>query len=144
MIAVDTNILIYAHRGDSDWHSKALPAVTRLAECGDKWAIPWPCAHEFLAIVTHPRIYDPPTRINIALECIATWFNTPGCIGIGEGPTYFNILTNQIQAGKIVGGMVHDAHIAALCIENGINALWTIDRDFSRFPKLKTAIPWAE
>ena len=57
MIAVDTNILVYAHREDSPWHDSAYASVVDLAEGRALWAIPWPCVHEFLAIVTHPRIY---------------------------------------------------------------------------------------
>jgi len=54
MIALDTNILVYAHRGESPFHEATDRAVTELAESGDVWGIPWPCIHEFLAIVTHP------------------------------------------------------------------------------------------
>jgi predicted nucleic acid-binding protein len=63
VIAVDTNLLVYAHREDSPWHRRANEVVTRLAQGRGAWAIPWPCLHEFLAIVTHPRIYDPPSRL---------------------------------------------------------------------------------
>jgi uncharacterized protein len=63
VIAVDTNILVYAHREDSSFHAAAIEAVTGLAEGRASWAIPWPCIHEFLAIVTHPRLYSPPTPI---------------------------------------------------------------------------------
>ena len=72
MIAVDTNILVYSHRSDSPFHQAADKALTDLAESGELWAIPWPCIHEFLAIVTHPRIYDPPTPLADAIaqvEC---------------------------------------------------------------------------
>jgi predicted nucleic acid-binding protein len=55
MIAVDTNILVYAHRADSEWHKVALDKVLSLARGTSRWAIPWPCVHEFLAICTHPR-----------------------------------------------------------------------------------------
>ncbi len=68
MIAVDTNILVYAHREDSLFHAAASRQVTALAEGRVPWAIPWPCLHEFLAIVTHPRIYDPPTPLPSALH----------------------------------------------------------------------------
>ena len=57
MIAIDTNLLVYAHRRDSPWHTIARDAIAGLAEGRSAWAIPWPCVHEFLAIVTHPRIY---------------------------------------------------------------------------------------
>jgi predicted nucleic acid-binding protein len=56
MIAVDTNILVYAHREDAPFHQSAAQRVAALAEGRTAWAIPWPCIHEFLAIVTHPGI----------------------------------------------------------------------------------------
>ena len=73
MIAIDTNILVYAHREDSTWHEAADGCLGGVAESGAPWAIPWPCVHEFLAIVTHPRIYDPPTPLGDALEQAACW-----------------------------------------------------------------------
>ena len=57
MIAVDTNILVYAHRQDSEWHPSAARVIRGLAEGTSAWAIPWPCVHEFLAVATHPRIF---------------------------------------------------------------------------------------
>ena len=64
MIAVDTNLLVYAHREDSPFHQRAAECITGLAEERASWAIPWPCLHEFFAIVTHPRIYAHPHRGN--------------------------------------------------------------------------------
>ena len=65
MIAVDTNILVYAHREESPWHDAATSALSGLS---GEWAIPWPCVHEFLAIVTHPKIFDPPTPLATAMK----------------------------------------------------------------------------
>jgi predicted nucleic acid-binding protein len=56
MIAIDSNLLVYAHREDAPWHDNAYARIVELAEGQSLWAIPWPCIHEFLAIVTHPRI----------------------------------------------------------------------------------------
>ena len=67
MIALDTNVLVYAHREDSPWHEAAHARVAELAEGRAPWVIPWPCLHEFLAIVTHPRIYGPPTPLAAAI-----------------------------------------------------------------------------
>ena len=61
MVAVDTNLLVYAHRADSAFHVRADQVVAELAEGRASWAIPWPCLYEFYAIVTHPKIYRPPT-----------------------------------------------------------------------------------
>ena len=78
MIAIDTNILVYAHREDSPWHEQALEQVTHLANSGNPWAIPWSSVHEFLAIVTHPKIYNPPTPLANALESMRAWQESPG------------------------------------------------------------------
>ena len=144
MIAVDTNLLIYAHRKDSDFHDRALAAVQGLAESGMRWSIPWPCIHEFLAITTHPKVFDPPTPSMVAVAAAEIWTSTPTCELIGEGPGYFDLLKEQVDKGKVSGPMVHDARIAALCIYHGIQSFWTADRDFSRFPELRVHNPLVE
>lgn len=141
MTAVDTNLLVYAHREDSPWHKAALRAMTQLAQASGPWAIPWPCVHEFLATVTHPRIYRPPTPPDLALETIRAWMVSPGLHLIGEGPDYFNRFEQLVRSGKTTGPMIHDARIAALCLDHGIRTFWTADRDFSRFPALKVKNP---
>jgi len=45
--AIDTNILVYAHREDSLFHEAAFRRVVELAEGPATWAIPWSCVHEF-------------------------------------------------------------------------------------------------
>ena len=141
MIAVDTNLLVYAHRAESEWHAQALHHLLSLAQGRAQWAIPWPCLHEFLAIVTHPRIYEPPSPKETALASLAAWLDSPRCSPIGEGPGYFEVLQRLVSRGRVVGGLVHDARVAAICLHNGISMLWTADRDFSRFPELKTSNP---
>ena len=76
MIAIDTNLLVYAHRRDSRWHIPAVQTLEALATGRDAWAIPWPCAHEFVAIVTHPRIFDPPTPLADALGAVQDWMQS--------------------------------------------------------------------
>ena len=78
MIAVDSNILVYTHREDSPWHDKAFDCVMALANSGAPLAIAWSGLHEFLAIVTHPRIYDPPTPMATAIESLSAWQGSPG------------------------------------------------------------------
>lgn len=141
MIAVDTNILVYAHREDSDWHGPALERVTRLANSGAPWAIPWPVIHEFLAIVTHPRIYDPPTPLATALQSLEAWQVSSGLRLLCEGPGYFDTLSTLATEGKIKGPKIHDARIAAICLHHGVKKLWTADRDFSSFPDLHCENP---
>ena len=141
MIAVDTNLLIYAFREDSEFHKKALSILVTLAEHSAPWAIPWPCVHEFLAITTHPRIFNPPSPPELALSAIQTWLQSPSCRLLAEGPGYLDTLGDVIRSSKVQGPMIHDARIAALCLHHGVRELWSADRDFSRFPKLKMKNP---
>jgi toxin-antitoxin system PIN domain toxin len=139
--AVDTNVLVYAHRKDSEWHEPALRCMTDLARGNERWGIPWPCVHEFIAISTHPRIYVPPTPLQKALAAMAVWLNAPTCVPLGEGPGYLQLLTRMCRAARLTGPMVHDARIAAICVHNGARVLWTADRDFSRYPELVVENP---
>jgi uncharacterized protein len=141
MIAVDTNILVYVHRQDSLWHEVAYARLAELAESRIAWAIPWPCLHEFIAIVTHPRIYDPPTPLETALSQVEAWLQAPGLVLLSETGGYWQELRTALIAGRIAGSQVHDARIAALCNLHGVEELWTSDRDFGRFPGLRTRNP---
>jgi len=141
VIAIDTNLLVYAHRKDSQWHAAAAVAVRALAEGSAPWAIPWPCLHEFLAIVTHPRIYAPPSPHRAAAAQVEAWLASPTLVMLGEGPGYWDALEGVLNASKARGGQVHDARIAALCLHHRISELWTADRDFSRFSALVTRNP---
>ena len=144
MIAVDTNLLVYAHREDSGWHEAAADRVRKLAEGRTAWAIPWPCLHEFLAIVTHPRIYVPPTPLAQAIEQVDAWLESPSLIVLSETEGYWTALRSALSTGRVNGPQVHDGHIAALCQHHGIDELWTADRDFGRFPELTTRNPLVE
>lgn len=141
MIAIDTNILVYAHREDSPFHGAAISRVTELAEGPASWAIPWPCLHEFLTIVTHPRIYAPPTPLARALDQLDAWQESPTLALLAESPTYWPTLRAALAAGRVVGPRVHDARIAALCRDHGVRELWSADRDFSRFGGLSVVNP---
>jgi hypothetical protein len=141
MTAVDTNVLVAAHRRDANWHERAAAAVRKLAESPAPWAIPWPCLHEFLAIATHPRIFRPPSTLTEALRQAAAWLESPSLVLLAETPTHWATLRRHLETGRIAGPRVHDARIAALCVSHGVSELWSADRDFSRFPDLAVRNP---
>lgn len=141
MIALDTNILVYAHREDSEWHQQAVRCVSELAEGAAAWAIPWPCLYEFFAIVTHPKIYAPPTPMSRAVAQIEAWLESPTMVLLSESGGHWPALREMLVAAKIVGPRVHDARIAALCVQHGVRELWSADRDFHRFPRQVTRNP---
>ena len=141
MIAVDTNLLVYAHREEAPWHDAAYARLAELAEGRTPWAIPWPCLHEFLAIVTHPRIYAPPTPLEKAVDQVEAWLDSPSLIVLAESEGYWPELRSALQQGRIAGAQVHDARVAALCRLHGVREHWSADRDFSRFPGLPVRNP---
>jgi uncharacterized protein len=141
VIAVDTNLLVYAHRGESEWHRAAAKAVAELAEGHAPWAIPWPCIHEFLGVVTHPRLFKPPTPLAIAIEQVESWMDSPSLRLLGELAGHWTELRHMLTAGKITGKAVHDARIAAICREHGVSELWSADRDFTRMSRITVRNP---
>jgi len=141
VIALDTNILVYAHREDSPFHDAALRHVAELAEGPAVWAIPWPCLHEFIAIVTHPRIYTPPTPLARALDQVNAWLESPTLTLLTESAAHWPTLRDLLADGHITGAQVHDARVAALCRQHGVRELWSADRDFSRFAGLAVVNP---
>jgi uncharacterized protein len=141
VIAVDTNILVYAHREDSPFHEAAFQRVAELAEGPAVWAIPWPCVHEFLAIVTHPRIYAPPTPLVRAIDQVDAWLESPTLTLLAESAAHWMTLRALLADGRVIGAQVHDARVAALCRQHGVRELWSADRDFSRFAGLAVVNP---
>ena len=103
--------------------------------------LPWPCVHEFLAIVAHPRIYDPPSTTAQATAQIDAWLKSPVSTLLAESKSHWATLKRELSAGKVVGPMVHDASVAAMCLAHGVTEFWTADRDFSRFPTLAARNP---
>jgi hypothetical protein len=63
---------------------------------------------------------------------------------LGEGPTHIMHMVRMASIADARGNLIHDAHIAALCLENGVTELWTADRDFARFTGLRTRNPFTD
>ena len=142
MIAADTNILVYAHRRETDAHEVAAEILRGLAEGRESWAIPWPCCYEFLSVVTNARIWgDEASTTQEAWSQLIAWTNSPSNRLIGEAGEFLEILGEFVQRPGVVGGVVHDARIAAICVAHEVDMLLTRDRDFPLFPELHTRDP---
>jgi toxin-antitoxin system PIN domain toxin len=141
MIAVDTNILVYAHRKDSPWHAEAADRIRFLAEGSQPWMIPMPCIHEFLSTVTHPRIFLPPSTLEQVFNQIRAWTGSPSLVIQSESPRHLTTLESLLRASRVLGPGIHDARVAAICLDHGVTELWTADRDFLRFPGVPAVNP---
>ena len=144
MIAVDTNLLVYAHRRDARAHGAAHAVVRTLAEGDRPWAIPWPCCYEFLSVATNRRIWkQDATAPDHAWRQLEAWTASPSSRLIGETELFLEILESFVRRPRVRGAVVHDARVAAICVAHGVEALLTRDRDFSLFPELRTRDPLA-
>jgi len=141
MIALDTNLLVYAHREDSEFHAAAKEQVDSLRHQSGPWAVPWPCVHEFIGIVTHPGIYKPASTLAEALGFLDSLLASPQLHLLSESSGYFEKLRDVATASRLKGPRIHDARIAALCLHHGVSELRSADRDFSAFPQLKVRNP---
>lgn len=137
MIAVDTNILLYADREETPQHRAALRAIRRPAEGSEAWAMPIQCIGEFLRVVSHDRVFQPPTPIGETLASIESLLASPAARLLMPGDRYLQILRDVIARSGVRGNLVFDAQIAAVCLEHGATTLLTEDRDFTRFPGIK-------
>ncbi len=144
MIAVDANILVYAHRREVVEHGAALALLRNLAASPHPWAIPWPCIYEFYSVVTNRKIWkDRASTSEEAWSQLDAWFAAPTLRMIGEPDGFTVMLKNFLANRRVRGPIVHDARVAAICVAHGVEKLLTRDRDFSLFPDLRTENPFA-
>ncbi|MDE0059761.1 MAG: PIN domain-containing protein [Defluviicoccus sp.] len=137
MIALDTNILIYAHRGESQLHEAAASRLVILAEGAERWALPVFCVTEFLRVVTHPRVFNPASSVAQATAFVERIASAPSCEIVRPGAEFLEILIDTARRAEARGNLMFDAQIAALCLEHGIDTVLTNDRDFDRFEPLR-------
>ena len=137
----DVNILINAHRGENSGHAFYRRWLKDLLQGEETFLYCELILSAFVRIVTHPRIYDPPSTGAQAMKQIETWMRSPGLVPLAESQSYWPALRQMLEKSRVVGPQVHDARVATLCRIHGVKQLWTADRDFSRFPGLPTKNP---
>lgn len=133
MIAVDTNVLIYAHRQESEHHTRAMRQLKSLAEGDGPWGLPVFCIAEFVRIVTHLRVFTPPSDLHVALDFIDRLLESPSARLLLPGPDYAGTFRRVSESAKVRGNLAFDAQIVAVCVEHGAREIITADRDFARF-----------
>ncbi len=141
MIAVDTNILVYAHRPESPLHADSDAAIRRLAATGHPWGIPCHCLVEFAAVVSNSRIWKHPSTTEHIAAQVGAWRTSRDLRILGDDETVWERCVEIAEKGRIQGARWYDARIAATCLAHGVAELWTVDRDYSRFPVLRSRNP---
>lgn len=137
MIAVDTNVLVYAHRSDSPQHERALAALTTLSGGREPWGLPVFVLNEFLRVVTHPRLFPVPSTVEEAIGAIDSLLISPGVRILRPGTQFWPLLTETLDDAQARGDLVLGAAIVAVCREQGAETVLTADRDFRRFASIR-------
>lgn len=138
MIAVDTNILVYAHVTAFDKHELARDALVELAEGAAIWGIPSPCLAEFMRVVTHPRILHAPFSVPEAVAALDAVMQSPSLRVLLPAEQHWLYMQSALSEADARGNLAFDAMIAAICSECGVTTLLTEDRDFHRFAAIPT------
>ncbi len=137
MRSVDTNILVHAYSADSPRHDVSAALIHSLAVSAAPWAIVWPCIHEFFGTVTRRSRFPHAPGPAAALAQIEEWLSSPSLMLLSESRNHWATLCRLVRDHDVTGPVVHDAKIAAICLDHGVDEFITFDRDFSRFPELK-------
>ena len=141
MIALDTNLLVYAHRAEMPLHDRARQVLSDVLSGTEAVGVPWPCIHEFIGVVTHRRTWAVAHTMEQTFVAIGRLLDSPQARLLGEGPSHFATLRDLATVSGIAGAQIHDARIAAICLSHGVRELWSCDRDFGRFPALRVKNP---
>jgi predicted nucleic acid-binding protein len=138
--SVDSTVLVNAYAADSPRHGVSAGFMDSLAASGAPWALAWPCIHEFFGTVTRRSRFPLAPGPHAALDQIEEWLSSPSLTLLSESRDHRTTLSRLLRDGEVTGPMVHDAKIAAICLDHGVDEFVTFDRDFSKFPELKVRI----
>lgn len=140
MILVDVNVLVYAFREDAPGHGAYRQWLEECVGSDQPYGIADSVLAGFLRVVTHPKVFNQPSSLEIAFRFIEELRGQPNCVTIAPDGRHWEIFTRLCRASNAKGNLIPDAYLAALAIESGSEWI-TADRDYSRFPGLRWRHP---
>ena len=140
MLLPDVNVLVYAHRRDAPDHARFREWLQGAINSDEAYGVSDLVLSGFVRVVTHPRVFNPPSRLEDALEFTAALRGRPNCVRIGPGARHWDVFVSLCRRGRAHGNLVPDAYLAALAIESGSEWI-TTDRGFARYPGLRWRHP---
>jgi toxin-antitoxin system PIN domain toxin len=143
VILVDANLLLYAYNSAADEHQKARAWLEEVMSGHEPVALCWQVLLAFLRLATNRKVFPRPLSRTEAMLIVSRWLERSQAFILEPGEKHWEILQQTVSAAKVSGPLVMDAHLAALAIEHGA-ILYTTDRDFARFSKLRFNNPLEE
>jgi toxin-antitoxin system PIN domain toxin len=141
VIAVDTNLLVYAHRAALPEHRAARQAIERAVRAGTGWGISQPSLAEFWSVVTHPAATGRPSSGQEASSFLASLVRDGGAQIWLPGPGFWERLLQLAAHLEVQGSRIFDLQIGLTALEHGAHEIWTHDRRFVALPGLRVRDP---
>jgi len=135
MIAIDTNLLIYAHRSGTSEHRSARSAIEAACGSAGGCAMTLPSIAEFFSIVTHPAASGRPSSPEDAAAFLAA-LEDVGTVVLGPGPAFSRRLVQTAADLAVTGPRIFDLQIGLCALDGGATELWTHDAHFVKIPGL--------
>ncbi|MGH9377666.1 MAG: TA system VapC family ribonuclease toxin [Terriglobia bacterium] len=142
MILIDASILLHSYDSSSPRHEAARRWLEELLSQPEPVGLTWQGILAFLRVTTNSGAVDHPWSLDESLAIVSSWLERPAVTILAPGERHFEILRKLISEGQAFGRLAADADLAALAIEHGAT-LSTSDREFTRFPGLRTLNPFA-
>ena len=140
MLLLDVNVLVYAHREDAPNHQAYRSWLEGIINGDEAYGMADLALSGFLRVVTHPRVFSPPSSMDAAFAFANQVREQPNCVSIAPGQRHWEIFAGLCESAAVKGNLVADAYFAALAIESGSEWI-TTDRDYSRFTGLQWRHP---
>lgn len=140
MILPDVNVLIRTHREELPEHVRYRAWLEQAVDSDSAFGLSDLVLSGFIRVVTHPRIFLPPSPLPDALSFVNALADQPNRVPIAPGPNHWSVFRRLVTETGARGNLVPDAWFAALAIEHGCEWI-TADRDFARFPGLRWRHP---
>ncbi len=141
-LALDTNILIYAHFDQYPEHAKSRDFLRGLLLRPDAFYLGWQVYYEYLRLATHPRLHKIPLTSKRAAEDMRVYLGDPRCRVLVETESHQRTIEEILKKlPSARGNFLHDCHYATLLKEHAVDTIVTADTDFKKFDFLKVVNP---
>ena len=140
MLLVDANVLIHAVNADSPNHRESRQWLDAALQGGEPVGFAWVALLAFFRVATNPAVLSDPLTVDEATDQVRAWVGAPGAIVVEPSPRHADILAGLLSGTGTAGNLVNDAHLAALATEHA-GQIVTFDRDFGRFPGVRSRRP---
>jgi toxin-antitoxin system PIN domain toxin len=136
----DVNLLLYAYDASSALHERAKEWLEERLSATEAFGFSWLVLLAFVRLVTNPRVFRSPLRVEEALDIVDAWLAVLCATVLHPGPRHAVLLRQLLEPLGTAGNLTTDAHLAALALEHGAE-LCSADADYSRFPGVRWSNP---